>query len=158
MHAQSCLTLQSHRLQPTRLPCPWEFPGKNTGVGCHFLLQGSFPNHWTQDTYGSCIGKRILFYWATWEAWNYTLVEKINKAISFWEISSQVRVETPHQGCFSLRKLFLLEVCTSPGQSDGGRVKVVSVSHKLPFRLSLTLTGIISVHLSEPDLHGIDLS
>ena len=25
--------------QPTRLPCPWDFPGKNTGVGCHFLLQ-----------------------------------------------------------------------------------------------------------------------
>ena len=27
----------------TRLLCPWEFPGKNTGVGCHFLLQGIFP-------------------------------------------------------------------------------------------------------------------
>ena len=25
--------------QPTRLPRPWDFPGKNTGVGCHFLLQ-----------------------------------------------------------------------------------------------------------------------
>ena len=28
-----------HRWQPTRLPRPWDFPGKNTGVGCHFLLQ-----------------------------------------------------------------------------------------------------------------------
>ena len=28
-----------HRRQPTRLPCPWDSPGKNTGVGCHFLLQ-----------------------------------------------------------------------------------------------------------------------
>ena len=28
-----------HRRQHTRLPCPWDFPGKNTGVGCHFLLQ-----------------------------------------------------------------------------------------------------------------------
>ena len=28
-----------HRWQPTRLPCPWDSPGKNTGVGCHFLLQ-----------------------------------------------------------------------------------------------------------------------
>ena len=28
-----------HGLQPTRLLCPWDFPGKNTGVGCHFLLQ-----------------------------------------------------------------------------------------------------------------------
>ena len=37
---QSCPTLlQPHRWQPTRLPCPWDSPGKNTGVGCHFLLQ-----------------------------------------------------------------------------------------------------------------------
>ena len=28
-----------HRWQPTRLPYPWDSPGKNTGVGCHFLLQ-----------------------------------------------------------------------------------------------------------------------
>ena len=28
-----------HRRQPTRLPSPWDSPGKNTGVGCHFLLQ-----------------------------------------------------------------------------------------------------------------------
>ena len=32
---QLCLTL----CNPTRLPCPWDSPGKNTGVGCHFLLQ-----------------------------------------------------------------------------------------------------------------------
>ena len=31
--------LRHHRWQPTRLPCPWDSPGKNTGVGCHFLLQ-----------------------------------------------------------------------------------------------------------------------
>ena len=28
-----------HRWQPTRIPCPWDFPGKNTGMGCYFLLQ-----------------------------------------------------------------------------------------------------------------------
>ena len=32
-------SLRPHRRQPTRLPCPWDSPGKNTGVGCHFLLQ-----------------------------------------------------------------------------------------------------------------------
>ena len=32
------------QLFPARLLCPWGSPGKNTGVGCHFLLQGSFPN------------------------------------------------------------------------------------------------------------------
>ena len=31
--------MRPHRRQPTRLPCPWDSPGKNTGVGCHFLLQ-----------------------------------------------------------------------------------------------------------------------
>ena len=36
---QSCPTVQPHRRQPTRLPRPWDSPGKNTGVGCHFLLQ-----------------------------------------------------------------------------------------------------------------------
>ena len=37
---QSCPTLCDPRdWQPTRLPRPWDSPGKNTGVGCHFLLQ-----------------------------------------------------------------------------------------------------------------------
>ena len=32
-------SVSPHRRQPTRLPRPWDSPGKNTGVGCHFLLQ-----------------------------------------------------------------------------------------------------------------------
>ena len=38
---QSCLTLsvQPHKRQPARLSRPWDSPSKNTGVGCHFLLQ-----------------------------------------------------------------------------------------------------------------------
>ena len=32
-------SVRPHRRQPTRLPCPWDSPGKNTGVGCHFFLQ-----------------------------------------------------------------------------------------------------------------------
>ena len=34
--------LWPHGLQPPRLLCPWNSPGKNTGVGCHFLLQRTF--------------------------------------------------------------------------------------------------------------------
>ena len=46
---QSCLTLQPHRLGPIRLLCPWNSPGKNTGMGSHSLLHGSFwPRNWTQ--------------------------------------------------------------------------------------------------------------
>ena len=36
---QSCPTRRPHRQQPTRLLCPWDSPGKSTGVGCHCLLQ-----------------------------------------------------------------------------------------------------------------------
>ena len=32
-------SVRPHRWKPTRLPHPWDSPGKNTGVGCHFLLQ-----------------------------------------------------------------------------------------------------------------------
>ena len=32
-------SVRPHRQQPTRLPHPWDSPGKNAGVGCHFLLQ-----------------------------------------------------------------------------------------------------------------------
>ena len=35
-------SLQPHGPLPTRLLCPWSSPGKNTGVGCHFFLQGIF--------------------------------------------------------------------------------------------------------------------
>ena len=42
--AQSCPTMQPHGLQPTRLLYPWDIPGKSTGVGCHFFLQGIFPS------------------------------------------------------------------------------------------------------------------
>ena len=35
-------SLRPHGLQPTRLLCPWDFPGKSTGVGCYCLLRGCF--------------------------------------------------------------------------------------------------------------------
>ena len=36
--AQSCPTLRPHELKAVKLLCPWSFPGKHIGVGCHFLL------------------------------------------------------------------------------------------------------------------------
>ena len=59
-------SLQPHGLQPTRLLRPWDSPGQNTGVGCHFLLQGIFP---TQGSHpGLLHGRWILYHWATREA------------------------------------------------------------------------------------------
>ena len=56
---KACLTLlQPCGLKPARVLCPWDFPGKNAGLGCHFLLQGIFPTqgsklhllHWQVDS------------------------------------------------------------------------------------------------------------
>ena len=35
-------SLRPHGLEPAKFLCPWDFPGRNTGVGCHFILQGIF--------------------------------------------------------------------------------------------------------------------
>ena len=56
---KSCLTfLWPHGLQPIMFLCSWDFPGKNSEVGCHFFLQGIFPTqgsnlhllHWQADS------------------------------------------------------------------------------------------------------------
>ena len=56
----SCVQIfaTSWAMQPSRLLCPWDFPGKNTGMSCHFLLQRIFPTqgsnlcllHWQADS------------------------------------------------------------------------------------------------------------
>ena len=50
-------------IQPARLRCPWESPGKNTGLGCHFLLQGIFLTQGSNpSSYVSCIGRWVLYH------------------------------------------------------------------------------------------------
>ena len=57
---QSCLTLCNHMdCSPPGSSDPWDFPGKSTGVGCHFLLQGIFP---TQGSYPNLLHFRQTLY------------------------------------------------------------------------------------------------
>ena len=59
-------SLQPHGGYPARLLCPLDFPGKNTGVDCLFLLQGVFL---TQESNPHLLlGRWILYCWAPWEA------------------------------------------------------------------------------------------
>ena len=59
-------SLQPHGLQPARLLCLWDFPSKNTGLGCSSLLQGILPI----QILILCLllGRQTLYFWATWEA------------------------------------------------------------------------------------------
>ena len=57
---------QPHGLQPTRLRCPWDFPGKSTGVGCHCLLELHYCNHWSYIE---------LYIWSTASNLDITSIE-----------------------------------------------------------------------------------
>ena len=59
-------SLQLHGLWPARLLCSWDFPGKNTGVGCYTLLQGIFPTQGSSPGLPHC--RRIFTIRATREA------------------------------------------------------------------------------------------
>ena len=52
-------SLSPDGLQPTMLLCPWDFPSKNTGVGCYFLLQGMFQTQGS-NPHVSCIEGRFF--------------------------------------------------------------------------------------------------
>ena len=64
--------LWPHGLWPTRHLCPWDSPGKNTGVGCHFLLQGIFLTQELNPHF--CISRQILYHWATCAAPTFPLL------------------------------------------------------------------------------------
>ena len=61
--AQSCPTVRFHGLKPTRLLHPWNFPGKSSGVGCHFLLQENFPTQGLNPGLLHC--RQMLYHLST---------------------------------------------------------------------------------------------
>ena len=66
-----CNSWWPHGLYPARLPCPWDSPGKNTGVGCHpSSRRPSWARDWTHNSYVSCIPGRVFICWAIREAHN----------------------------------------------------------------------------------------
>ena len=72
-HSVTFNSLRPHRLSPARLLCPCRVPGKNTGVGCHVLLQRIFPAkgsnlhflHWRADS-------PLLSHWGSHHALYFT--------------------------------------------------------------------------------------
>ena len=62
-------SLQPYGLYPARLLCPWDFPGKNTGMGCYVLLQGIFPIQGLNPCLLQLLHcRQSLYHWATGEA------------------------------------------------------------------------------------------
>ena len=74
MHVCSVVSdsLQLHGLWPSRLLCPWDSPGKNTGVGCYSLLQGIFPTQGLNPGLLHC--RQILYCLSHWGSPKFALV------------------------------------------------------------------------------------
>ena len=102
--------LWSHGLQPTRLLCPGDFPGKNTGVDCHALLQEIFPTQgWTHVLSLPALAGRFFTTSATWEAPEVLTLVGWYKAFIVPEPDYQLSVsfsDTSLLGCIGLAKMF----------------------------------------------------
>ena len=64
--AQSCPTLVTPQTVAYQAPCPWDFPGKSTGVGCHCLFQGIFLTKASNPGLHHC-RQMLLTVWPTRE-------------------------------------------------------------------------------------------
>ena len=91
-------SLRPHGLYPNRLLHPWDFPGKNTGVGCHFLLQCHL--RMTSKTTGTCSG--ITWHQPWWSQGPQ------------WEKNNHILILCP---IFHLKRIGLLLASQEGGQS-----------------------------------------
>ena len=117
--------LHKHRWQPTRLPRPWDSPGKNTGVGCHFLLQcmkvksesevsqscPTLSNPMDCSLRGSSVHRIFQARVLEWGAIAFSTVEyypatKMNKILSGGD-GIQVNKNIPAQGIIIIRRWIL---------------------------------------------------
>ena len=106
-------SVRPHRWQPTRLPHPWDSPGKNTGVGCHFLLQiqkltlgliyqeFSSDLGWASHCYGTKFDHKMSpKYWSN----SLSLGEDLRNGMFSATISHQ-RLQPSNVSWWNLRKL-----------------------------------------------------
>ena len=108
-----------------RLLCPWSFPGKNTGVGCHFLLQGIF---WAQGSSpvslaSPLIDKQILYHCTTWEP---QPLQK--KFLSIWKRMTKGGPGLKSVYCRSIQCQFSSVAQSCPIHASGGQNIGVSAS------------------------------
>ena len=97
-HSVVSNSLQPHGLQHTSHPCPWDFPGENTGVGCHFFLQGIFQTQGLNPGLLHC--RHILYRSATREALCFTVS---------WKLCSRVLI---HCRCSNVSATYRLKYIT----------------------------------------------
>ena len=119
--AHWCPTQQPHGLQPSRLLHPWDFPGKSTGVGCHYLLQ----RHQDNDYYKVFLqhpfqrvnnhDKQVITYFLpkkTTVVDTSPEIQQENRKIRKWSQQEQKDIQHDQRGYMTcLAKELLYELC-----------------------------------------------
>ena len=132
-------SVMSDSLQPpARLLCPWNSPGKNTGVGSHSLLLGIFQTQGSSDT-GLLIAGRFFIIWVTKEALvNHccAVLSRVQLSAAPWILAHQapLSVGFPRQEYWS--GLWF----SSPGDLPNSRIKPMSSASPAPQESSLPLS------------------
>ena len=126
-------SVRPHRRKPTGLPRPWDSPGKNTGVGCHCLLQGIF------QTQGSNLRLLHLLHWQTdslslvppgwrrrWHPTPVLLPEEFHGRRSLvgccpWGRTELDTTEATSHACMHWRRKWQPTPVFLPGESQGQR-------------------------------------
>ena len=89
-HSVVSNSFRPHGVQPARFLCPWDSPGKNTGVGCHFLLQRIFLTQ--RSNLGQSLGllhcMQTLYHLSHQVAILWTFKKNHDKEIAFYSYSS----------------------------------------------------------------------
>ena len=129
-------SLWPHKQSPTRPLCPWNSPGKNTGVGCHFLLPGIFPTR-TEPMFPAlqvdslplrCLGSPYLVRWAfccplLWTTSYIIILENLPKPCSeasWWKRDSEIIV------CL-YQSILSLSLCIYAKQDDPASRDVIVI-------------------------------
>ena len=102
-----------------QLLCSWNFPSKNTGVGCHFHSRGSsWSWNWTHISCVSCICRWILYPWAT------------SKAILYKTLLQTWSISRPH--VLLLETDFSLTLCSGAHQGEWVRLSLIMEWNLIP--------------------------
>ena len=119
-----------HGLEPARLLCPWDSPGKKTGVGCHFLLHISVQRRVSQDISGGLVVKTPRFHCDRLDS---SLIKSCGPA----KKTKKGRILPPNRPHLGGRNL----------STSRASCKPVKTSHK-PTRIVSRETGRFSDHLA----------
>ena len=99
-------SLLPHGRYPTMLLCPWDFPGKNTRMGCHFLLQGIFP---TQGSNPDVLHYRHIPYLLNYQEGPWRVDPNTTETI-FQELGKSSNQETGNT-YLSSRRVAMNQLC-----------------------------------------------